>query len=82
MPGGGSDVPVDAMTDQQLMVFMRGGSREPLIEPALICGLVTEPGQHNSGALPSAGRNAGHAPRIKAGRQAGQGILLPAPNRG
>ena len=37
-----SDAPVEAMTDQQLMAIIRGGSREPLIEPALICGPVPE----------------------------------------
>jgi hypothetical protein len=36
------DVPVEAMTDQQLMTIIRGGSREPLIEPALICGPIPE----------------------------------------
>ena len=29
------DAPIEAMTDQQLMAIIRGGSREPLIEPAL-----------------------------------------------
>jgi hypothetical protein len=34
------DAPIEAMTDQQLMAIIRGGSREPLIEPAQICGSV------------------------------------------
>jgi hypothetical protein len=36
------DVPVEAMTDQQLMAISRGGSRELLDEPsyARICGSV------------------------------------------
>jgi hypothetical protein len=34
------DAPIEAMTDQQLMAIIRGGSREPLIEPALICGPI------------------------------------------
>jgi hypothetical protein len=34
------DVPAEAMTDQQLMAIIRGGSCEPLNEPALICGPV------------------------------------------
>jgi len=36
------DIPVEAMTDQQLMAIIRGGSCEPLIEPALICGPIPE----------------------------------------
>ena len=31
------DVPIEAMTDQQLMAIIRGGSGAPLIEHALIC---------------------------------------------
>ncbi len=34
------DVPVEAMADQQLMAIIRDGSREPLIEHALICGPI------------------------------------------
>ena len=38
----GGDVPLEAMTDQQLIAIARGGSREPLDEPscARICGPV------------------------------------------
>jgi hypothetical protein len=34
------DVPLEAMTDQQLMTIIRGGSREPVDEPSypMICG--------------------------------------------
>jgi hypothetical protein len=35
------DLPREAMTDQQLMAIGRGGSREPLIEPARICSNET-----------------------------------------
>jgi hypothetical protein len=33
-----SDVQLEAMTDQQLMAIIRGGSCPPQNEPALICG--------------------------------------------
>jgi hypothetical protein len=36
------DGPIEAMTDQQLMAIIRGGSREPLIEPELICGPIPD----------------------------------------
>ena len=36
-----------------LMAVIRGGPRELLIEPPFICGLVTGPGQYNSGGRPS-----------------------------
>ena len=35
-----SDIPLERMSDQQLMAIIRGGSRELLIEPALICGPI------------------------------------------
>jgi hypothetical protein len=36
------NAPIEAMTDQQLMAIARGGSREPMIEHALICGPIPE----------------------------------------
>ena len=38
------DIPIEAMTDQQLMAIIRGGSCEPRNEPVLICaGLFRQP---------------------------------------
>jgi hypothetical protein len=34
------DIPIEAMTDQQLMAIIRGGSCDPKNEPVLICGPV------------------------------------------
>ena len=34
------DIPIEAMTDQQLVAIIRGGSCEPNNEPVLICGPV------------------------------------------
>jgi hypothetical protein len=36
-----SDVPLEKMTDQQLMAIMHGGPCEPKKEPVLICGPVS-----------------------------------------
>jgi hypothetical protein len=36
----GGDVPVEALSDRELFAIIRGGSPEPLHEPALICGPV------------------------------------------
>jgi hypothetical protein len=32
------DAPVEALSDRELFAIIRGGSREPLNEPVLICG--------------------------------------------